>query len=850
MAKPLGHAGNLIRTIDVMADESLNNSTDAPDDASAAPTVSVGARGWAEIWQLPALLLGVVLLGVGLMMILSTPEKKNDYSAALDEVSKAIHLQQFDEAEDKLLHIGSHLEQATSEEKARFELLSADLVANEIQVSPFDYDTPENHERVVAYYQNADKMGAVFDEPRLRRWVLTLVALGREDEAIAMLDRFGKDAAASRYEVLREMIDRRRARAPEDGTGLTLLLDRFKDELRRETNPKVRRPHEIWAAGIEAGMLLDAGDSLRGIDLLLRHMAQFRATGSDDDLAPLMVQLAKAYQNSNDLSQAENWYRQALKKLQPNPGSALNADVLVGLGQVTLAQGGEPRQALPYFDQAESGYPQTPAWFAALLGRAHCEASLGTHDQAMEHFALGVKTLTGQRPANETDHKALTAYVREHYQLNYDKQEFDRSLDYLSLLSPLYPKEVPVDLLADFALIHLKIAEQRMEKAKDIAPAMATDGPDAPESIDSRRLAFQQAAIHFGKAADYNYQYAQQVSAIDDDAYGASLWAAATLYDRAQLWKRAIEVYSQYVKTRSGDPRQLRAQHQLGLAYLADGQFDQAAELLAQLISEHPRSPEAYISLVPLARAYTRMNKPDDALRVLRHVVTDHPTITRESEEYRLALIDLGKLLYHQNDFVGAIPYLDEALTRYAQQPGGAGLRFRLADAYRQSVSQLDRQLTEPMNSSNRTARQQERRDRLTKGQVLFSQVVSELEARDITSLSPLERLFHRNAYFYRADCAYDLGQYEQAIALYDLAAKRWDKDPSSLVALVQIVNANCELNRLQAARVANMRARERLKQIPEEAFDDVTIPMTRRHWEDWLRWSSQLDLFGSQASG
>lgn len=829
-----------------MAEESPLNSTAASAlDAGGAPTPR-----WGEIWQLPALLIGVVLLGLGLVMILRTPAPKNDYVGALDDVAKAIHSQEFAKAEDLLLNVGNHLGEASDEEKARYELLSADLVASEIQVSPFDYDTQENHERVVMYYQKADKMGATFDEPRLRRWIMTLVALGRDDDAMAMLNRFDKDAAASRYEILRDMIERRRLSDPKDIKGQTVLLERFEQELRHETNASIRRPHEIWAAGVGVAMLLEAGDTTRGIDTLLRHMAQFRASGGDQDLVPLMVQLAKAYQDTSELAKADLWYRQAQEYLKGNPASALNADVLVGLAQVILAQGGELTQALNYFTQAQTDYPQSSVYFDALTGRAHCEASLGTHELAMEHFGMAVESLMKRPPMDVEKQKALTTFVREHFQLNYDKQDFDRSLDYLSLLTPMYPKQLPEDLLGDLALIHLKIAEQRMAHANEIEPAAVVDGPDAPDSIDARRLAFQQAAIHFGKAADYNYQYAQQVSATDDDAYGASLWASATLYDRAQLWKRAIEVYSQYVKTRSGDPRQLRAKHQLGLAYLADGQYEQAATLLAELISDSPRSPEAYISLVPLARAYTRMNKPEDALRVLRHVVTDHPTITRESEEYRLALIDLGKLLYHMNDYVAAIPYLDEALTRYADQHGGAGLRFRLADAYRQSVSQLDRQLTEPMNASNRTARQQERRDRLTKAQVLYSQVVSELEARDIRTLSPLERLFHRNAYFYRADCAYDLGQYEQAIALYDLAAKRWDKDPSSLVALVQIVNANCELNRVQAARVANVRARERLKQIPEEAFNDVTIPMTRRHWEDWLKWSSQLDLFGSQASG
>ena len=63
---------------------------------------------------------------------------------------------------------------------------------------------------------------------------------------------------------------------------------------------------------------------------------------------------------------------------------------------------------------------------------------------------------------------------------------------------------------------------------------------------------------------------------------------------------------------------------------------------------------------------------------------------------------------------------------------------------------------------------------------------------------------------------------------------------------LVQIVNAYCEQGAMQEARAANDRARYQLKRIPDEAFSDPSMPMGRKHWEDWLRWSNELDLFAS----
>ena len=286
------------------------------------------------------------------------------------------------------------------------------------------------------------------------------------------------------------------------------------------------------------------------------------------------------------------------------------------------------------------------------------------------------------------------------------------------------------------------------------------------------------------------------------------------------------------------------------MAYQADGDYDNAAKLFSDLIDEHPHRPEAYESLVPLARCQIASNQAAQAEQLLRGVVTDHPAITPDSQAYREALIELARLYYDREQYEDAVQRLALAVERYGESAEGALLRFRLADAYRRSIAQIDRTLTEPMARSRELALRAHRAERLEKAQILYSQVISDLESRDVAALSPLAKLFYRNAYFYRADCAYDLARYEQAISLYDLAARRWESDPASLVALVQIVNAYCELDMIQEARVANDRARFQLDRIPDKAFEDEHLPMKRQHWEDWLRWSEQLDLFGSTQTG
>jgi hypothetical protein len=37
------------------------------------------------------------------------------------------------------------------------------------------------------------------------------------------------------------------------------------------------------------------------------------------------------------------------------------------------------------------------------------------------------------------------------------------------------------------------------------------------------------------------------------------------------------------------------------------------------------------------------------------------------------------------------------------------------------------------------------------------------------------------------------------------------------------------------------------LEKIPDEAFDDPNMPMSREHWQRWLDWTSQLALKGEE---
>ena len=134
-----------------------------------------------------------------------------------------------------------------------------------------------------------------------------------------------------------------------------------------------------------------------------------------------------------------------------------------------------------------------------------------------------------------------------------------------------------------------------------------------------------------------------------------------------------------------------------------------------------------------------------------------------------------------------------------------------------------------------------QRRDRLGKARQLFDRTVEHY--RTVTPQRDLDRLYQKLSHFYRADCAYDAGQYEEAIRLYDAAAQRYQDDPSALAAYVQIVNSYCALGRINEGRAANERAKWLLRRIPPEAFKDGTFAMPKEYWDNWLKWAGDMAM-------
>jgi tetratricopeptide (TPR) repeat protein len=107
-----------------------------------------------------------------------------------------------------------------------------------------------------------------------------------------------------------------------------------------------------------------------------------------------------------------------------------------------------------------------------------------------------------------------------------------------------------------------------------------------------------------------------------------------------------------------------------------------------------------------------------------------------------------------------------------------------------------------------------------------------------------MDKLYQKLAHFYRADCMYDLGNYEEAIKLYDTAAFNYQDDPASVSAYVQIVNAYFALGKPDEAKAANNRAKWMLQHMPADAFQNGAFSMPKKYWDQWLQWTNDSGMW------
>ncbi len=856
-----------------MADEQPSNPTppEEADDAGAGrgipvlgalvgrlsrlprwrPTERPLRSGRRDLWQVPLLVGALALLALGVRGWIASAEPP-DHHTALDAVAQRLDRQEYAKAIDLLngpLRESVDLERTDPAILARFFALRADALY--LTQRDEQGDLPQNNLRILENYAVAERKDAsVMADARLARRADTLVSLDRGSEALAALQRIDDPAFEPRKRVMRRLIEKglaHGASAQQRARAVDLLA-----EMRNE--PTSTDEDRLWAIIRQTRLSLDAGFPDDAVRRLLPEIQRLGSI-SDPEAGELFVLLGRAYLEMGALDDARRRLEHAASIISETDELSGVATAL--LGRIDRAEG-RLESARDRFAEVATRFPETAPALDAWIGLGEVEAELGHFAESLEAFEQAVFLLTRRaEPEAGRVERADAAMAQRHVE-RFEGEDFERALKYANLIRRLYGRsEPPPGAIGRLADTHRALAHQLLEDA----PRTPSGDVDVFET-DPATL--EQARAHFARAGEHYARHAQMTLLGDPDASADSLWLAADSHDHAGDLDRAAELFAEYVEVRREDERRLEGIFRLARAHQARGEYAKAIELYSSLLEEHPTSDVAYRSYVPLAQSLLLVSgdgEADRAERLLKKALSGE-IFTPDAPEFRAALVELGELYRRVGEHTRAIERLEEALERYPELGTEPRFVVGLADAHRLAALSLARELDNAMPQSERGRLEDLRIRRLEDALGYYERARDLLVAIPPARFGELHDVLLRNALLYRGDCAYDLGEanarrpevararYEQAIRYYDTAAQRYPEDPASLVAMIQIVNCYAAQGKWREVRTAHERARARLAEIPEGAFEAVDAPMGRRYWERWLDAALELDRVADAGGG
>ena len=682
---------------------------------------------------------------------------------------------------------------------------------------------PANFEQIIVQTNLGVKLGIAADAQAHRRLAESYEALGKVSEA---LENYGKAIALEPEQTgpwQRKVIELQLLSGQQElaWAGIESYL----------SLPELSQSERAWAMGEKAHLLVDRGSFKEARELLTEAMKL--ETTDLADLGQFYYWLGYCDWKLGNHGEAERSMRAARDMLQVR--HPLDAEAAYALGRIRQDQD-DLTGAMSFYASVLQSHLDKPIAWSAKLARASCRIAMGDVDAGLVDFQEIVRRIEEKPGQSKPLHQQTLAALRAAEQLLSDEGQFQAALEVMGHEQRLEPKP-GAEFFGRLARVYERRAEQVEKTIAELTPQ--EQGPREQQVRELR-----------AKAGDGYVAYSRALTLIDDKAYGQTLWKGVELYERAADVHRVIAALRTFVDERPNDPQAPAAMLKLGHSYHATGQFDEAIKTYRDNQFRYPNSLAASKSGVPLARAYIAKG-PDSygkAEEVLLSVVENNPQVTPEAEEFRESLWELANLYYRGGQYESAVARLEEVIQRYPGDERLGQLRFLMADSYRKSAGMLDQKIADARSTAatkpavDVAEAMRAKTDRLARAADLYAQVIEQY--RRTNSSKDLDRLYLKLSHFYRADCMFDLGNYEEAIRLYGDAAFRYQDDASTLAAYVQIVNANVALGKTEEAKAANERAKWLLRRMPGEAFTDSSFGGTKAHWEQWLKWSGEIGMW------
>ncbi|MHC4908165.1 MAG: tetratricopeptide repeat protein [Planctomycetota bacterium] len=809
------------------------SSSDSPDGEVAASWSS-----WSNLWQVPTILLSMALIGVGIALAISrTPG--NDFDGALNQVDDLIAVGELETARQRLVEvIEPRLGVATDLQLGRFHATVADWTY--FTQKGLGQSQDDINVRIGSKYERASSAGYPLSPARIERWAEVSIAaddLQTAREQYAILEAMTLSPTAPRAlrerrnRILRQLV----MHSLDKPDAPYLELMRLLDDYRR--NELVSVDDRMWAIARQASLRLETGRYQEAIDRLLLESRRIEAEAAlaGRSFGEFHTLFARAYYHTGAYDDAHFQLDLALKEFGDVSDPAKGEALLV-LGQLAVTEG-DHELARDTLQVVVRDYEGERCHIAAVLNLAEVSSVLGRHDDSIDLYAQLEGMLATAEPQRDVTPIRVANSLIDRHQASLAMGRLERSLRYIQIAETLFPPgDIEPAVLQHLATTHRQIADNLMGRSSD---ALTANPDQRFDDIDAASPEERfEANAHYREAGRYGAQHARAMIATQasDEAIKSaadSMWLAADSFDLGGNWDRAIDHFNTFIDQRMRVVQIPEALLRRGLAFQAINEHEKAVESFDLLLAEHPTTIDASRSHVPKSRSLVKLDRVKDALGVLQDVVRGQ-RLQPSSVDFRNALMAYGILLAEYGEPVEAITQLETALQRYPGDPRETELRFELASAYREAARGLDS--TNPLLPPTRQREEQARATKwLNESQRLYRLVREDLADRSPMRLDRVEQKLLRTAHLYEADCAFELEQYDQAIQLYERTVSEYRNHHSSINALVQIVNCYHRLGNDTKARGAHERTLDRLRQLPDRAFDEDDALMDRKAWERWL---------------
>jgi TolA-binding protein len=822
---------------------------------AAAPGTTAAASIWRSAWQVPVLAASAVLLVVGGVTAFRHAPKP-DFTDRFTLAQKLMDQEKYGEAIETLnarllplLRKGS----LSGEQARRYHLMVGRSLA--LGQKELRLEREDNFRSIIVQYHAAEKMGATLDARDVELLGEGLIVLGDLNEARHRADALPAESSEVRIGLYKKMIERSmRPPTPDEAQAMDLLST-------LATDPALGTEIKTWTLARQSEILLAQGHTDKVITRILRAIPRLSDIEAHQR-AELFVLLGDAHFRVGELADAKKSLDRAAELLGEDDKLLAKIDLLRGLVEFNEDKAG----ARDRFAGVVRRFADSPEAFRALMGLAESHAWLANHegsdsaaaegagtnlDESIARYEEVAEQLRAGRIDADVTADRVTASALANFKDRFDAGDFVGSIRFARVAEGLYsPEKVPAQVLIALADGSRRQGERTMREGAKGGDGISLAQADPATQSVARRF--------FLDAGTYYKRHADAVVISDTTAFGSSLWSAADMFDRAGDLESCIGAFQEFANGFPSDQRLPEAKFRLAQARFARGELDLAEKLYRELIegrtSNQGAGPFADASYVPLARAVRADSDPSNNKEAeeLLNTVLGGTVGGPNTANYREALLEIGDLYAADGKFEESVAKFDEFLTRYGKAGGGSAseletARYMLAEGHRLAAGRLRRSIEQGgIPDADRRQMEARRLAHLRTALGLFDEARESFESA--ATRGPLSDTRLRTAYFAIGDCAFELGDYDGAIKAYDAARERYSKDPSALVALVQIVSAHVRQKHWDKAQTANARAKRFFESLPESVWDDPSLPMGRDEWKRWL--DAQEEMNREAAAG